>query len=274
MKIILAALGIMLLLASCGNNNNSTSVNNTVSDNTNPPPPAINYTVLKVYPHDTTSYTEGLFWQNNALYESTGNYGHSQLRKNDLATGKAEKAINLDKQYFGEGISLMNNKIYQLTYREKKVFVYDAITFKKIKELEWNTGEGWGMTHNDSELIITTGSSNLYFVDPETFKIKHITGVTDNYGPVTYLNEVEYINGNIYANIWQTNYIIKIDPVTGKVLGKMDLTGLLDKSGMHYDSENFDGENNVLNGIAYDPAKNCLYVTGKMWPALFEIKLN
>lgn len=272
MKRIFAALGI-LLLASCGNNNNENAGQNNVADNTNPPPPAINYTIIKSYPHDTSSYTEGLFWQNNALYESTGNYGSSELRRNDLATGKADKMIKLDKQYFGEGISLINNKIYQLTYKEKKVFVYDAATFNKIKEFEWVTGEGWGMSHNDSELIITNGSSNLYWVDPETFRIKRITGVTDNYGPVTYLNELEYVDGSIYANIWQTNDIVKIDPATGKVTGKMNMAGLLDKNGTPRPDEWY-GEGNVLNGIAYDPAKKSFYITGKDWPAVFEIKLN
>ena len=235
--------------------------------------PTINYTIVKTYPHDTTSYTEGLFLLNNKLYESTGLPGKSELRIDDLNTGKAEKMIKLDKQYFGEGISVLNNKLFQLTWQEQKVFVYDPITLKKIKEYEWTTGEGWGMTHNDSELIISTGSSNLYFVDPETFKIKRVTGVTDEYGPVVKVNELEYVNGVVYANVYETDKIIKIDPVTGKVLGKMDMTGLLDKAGVTY-PQDWDGENNVLNGIAYAAAKNSFYITGKDWPLLFEIKLN
>ncbi|HWB27733.1 MAG TPA: glutaminyl-peptide cyclotransferase [Chitinophagaceae bacterium] len=268
-----AAAAVMALLLSCGNNNPEDNKLTTPENNTNPAPPAIGYTIIKTYPHDTSSYTEGLFWLNNALWESTGNYGSSELRKNNLATGKPERMVKLDKQYFGEGISVINNKLYQLTYKEKTVFVYDTATFKKVKEFEWVTGEGWGMTHNDSELIISNGSSNLYFVDPETFKIKRITGVTDNYGPVTYLNELEYVDGSVYANIWQTNTIVKIDPVTGKVTGKMDMAGLLDKNGMPEPDEWYE-EGNVLNGIAYDPAKKSFYVTGKDWPAVFEIKLN
>jgi glutamine cyclotransferase len=235
--------------------------------------PVINYTIVKTYPHDTTSYTEGLFLLNNKLYESTGLEGKSELRIEDLNTGKADKMIKLDKQYFGEGISVLNNKLFQLTWQEQKVFVYDPVTLKKINEYEWTTGEGWGMTHNDSELIISTGGSNLYFVDPETFKVKRATGVTDEYGPVAKVNELEYVNGVVYANVYETDKIIKIDPVTGKVLGKMDMTGLLDKAGVTY-PKNWDGENNVLNGIAYDAAKNSFYITGKNWPLLFEIKLN
>jgi glutamine cyclotransferase len=272
-KKILPALSIILMASCSCNSNNSGGTSSGTIDNSNPPPPTVGYTIVKAYPHDTSSYTEGLFWQNNMLYESTGNYGSSELRTNDIGTGKAIKMIKLDKQYFGEGISLMNDKIYQLTYKEKKVFVYDAKTFKKIKEFEWVTGEGWGMTHNDSELIIDNGSSNLYFVDPETFKIKRITGVTDNYGPVTYLNELEYVNGSVFANIWQTNTIVRIDPATGKVTGKMDMAGLLDKNGTPK-PDDFYLEGNVLNGIAYDSAKGSFYITGKCWPALFEIKLN
>lgn len=272
---LLLLIAIFLCLYGCNNNNNNGNNNNpdSLANIANPAPPVINYTVVKTYPHDTTSYTEGLFWLNNMLYESTGNYGQSELRTNNLATGQPIKKLKLDKQYFGEGISVINNKLYQLTYKEKKVFVYDPVSFKKIKEFEWTTGEGWGMTHNDSELIISNGSSNLYFIDPETFKTKRITGVTNNYGPVTSVNELEYVNGVVYANIYESNTIIKIDPVTGKVLGTMDFTGILDKYGTPRPDE-FYAEGSVLNGIAYDPAKNSFYITGKNWPTMFEIKLN
>ena len=263
-------------LWSCSCNNNPGKGNGNDSVVTNPgevAPPVINYSVIKTYPHDTTSYTEGLFWQNNMLYESTGNYGESELRTNNLATGQATKVIKLGKEFFGEGISLINNKLYQLTYKEKKVFVYDPATFKPRKEYEWTTGQGWGMTHNDSELIISNGSSNLYFVDPETFKTKRIVGVTNNYGPVPAINELEYVNGVIYSNVYESNTILKIDANTGKVLGTMDFTGILEKYGTPRPDE-FYGEGSVLNGIAYDAAKNSFYITGKNWPTVFEIKLN
>ena len=205
--------------------------------------------------------------------KAAGNYGSSKLFQNTL-DGKTLKSIKLAKEYFGEGITVLNNKIFQLTYREHKVFVYDASTFNKIKELSWPY-EGWGMTTNGKNLIISTGSSILYFVEPENFKIINQVGVTDNYGPVSNVNELEYVNNFIYANVYETDYILKIDPETGKVLGKVDLSGLLQKSGMNYNPQDYPGINgNVLNGIAYDSSKNSFFITGKKWPALFEIKLN
>ncbi|MFT4155234.1 glutaminyl-peptide cyclotransferase [Parafilimonas sp.] len=259
----------LLLFSAC----NTSQPDNTVNDNSNPAPPMINYSIVKVYPHDTSSYTEGLEWRNNSLYESGGNYGSSRLHQTTLE-GKKLQSLPLAKEFFGEGITLLNNKIYQLTYREHKVFVYDAATFKKIKEMEWPY-EGWGMTNNGKDLIISTGSSVLYFVDPENFKILNQVSVTDNYGPVSNLNELEYVNNRIYANIWQTDYIVKIDPETGRVTGKLDAGGILQKSGIAYNPEDYPGSNgNVLNGIAYDSARNSFYITGKKWPALFEIKLN
>ena len=263
---------IICTLSAC--NGNDKPVDPGTDDNSNPAPPIIGYNVVKVYPHDTSSYTEGLIWYNNELYESAGNHKESKLFKADIATAKANKTLKLDDKYFGEGIAILNDKIYQLTYQEHKVFVYDLNTFKKIKEMEW-PHEGWGMTTNGKELIISTGSSNIYYVNPEDFKIIRMIGVTDNYGPVSNINELELVNNVLYANIWTTNYIYKIDPESGKVLGKMDFTGLLAKSGVQYDPSLYeDTTNNVLNGIAYDSAKNSFYITGKRWPALFEIKLN
>jgi glutamine cyclotransferase len=214
-----------------------------------------------------------LQWKNNSLYESGGNYGSSKLFQSSL-DGKTLKSVKLTKEYFGEGITVLNNRIYQLTWKESKVFVYDASTFKKINELTW-PHDGWGMTNDGKNIIISTGSSILYFVDPENFKILNQISVTDNYGPVSLVNELEYVNNFIYANVYETDFILKIDPETGNVVGKLDLSGLLQKSGMQYNAQNYPGTNgNVLNGIAYDSVKNSFFVTGKMWPALFEIKLN
>jgi glutamine cyclotransferase len=264
---------IIYFLSACkGNTGEGTTT--AEENNTNPAPPMLSYNIVKVYPHDTASFTEGLFVHNNALYESTGLEGQSKLRKINVETGKPEKEIKLDSLQFGEGISMIGNKIYQLTYTKHTVLIYDATTFKKIKEMTWPF-EGWGMTTNGKELIISTGGSNLYYVNPDSFRIIKQVNVTDNYGPVGNINELEYVNGIIYANLYETNYILKIDPETGKVTGKLDLTGILDKSNIPYDPAKYDANSgNVLNGIAFDSAKNSLFVTGKYWPALFEIKLN
>jgi len=269
----LALLSLIYFLSAC-KGNSSEATTTAEENNTNPAPPLLSFNIVKVYPHDTSSFTEGLLIQNNALYESTGLEGQSKLRKINIETGKPEKELKLDSLQFGEGISIIDDKIYQLTYTKHTVFVYDAKTFKKIKEMNWPF-EGWGMTTDGKQLIISTGGSNLYFVNPDDFKIIKQVNVTDNYGPVGNVKELEYVKGTIYANLYETNYILKIDPETGKVTGKLDLTGILSKSNIPFDPAKYDANSgNVLNGIAYDSAKNSLYVTGKYWPALFEIKLN
>lgn len=265
---------LLIFISAC--NNNSTNTNNITDDNANPPPPIINFSIVKVYPHDTSSYTQGLEWYNNSLYEGTGNYAHSKLLKTDLASGKILQQVktSADSTVFGEGITVFNNKIYELTWQTHKVYVYDLNTFKKINEFNWPF-EGWGLTTNGKELIVSTGSSNLYFVDPQNFKILRQVNVTDNNGPVSFLNELEYVNGFIYANIYETDYIVKINPENGNVAGKIDCSNLLQKSGVNYNSGNYSANTGyVLNGIAYDSTKQSFYITGKMWPALFEIKLN
>ncbi|MGI8951816.1 MAG: glutaminyl-peptide cyclotransferase [Chitinophagaceae bacterium] len=260
-----------LLFIACNTNNNN--ADNNIEDNNNPAPAIINYNVIKVYPHDTSSYTQGLIWYNNTLYEGTGWEKHSKLMKEDITTGKPLQEVKVpDTTVFGEGIAILNNKIYQLTYTSNKAYVYDLNTFKKINEFNWPY-EGWGITNDGKNLIISTGSSNLYFVNPDDFKIEKIVSVNDNYGPVANLNELEYIKGYVYANQYETNYILKINPETGRVEGKMDLTGIREKNGVNPDPQ-MPNDGFVLNGIAYDSTKNSLYVTGKKWPALFEIKLN
>lgn len=268
MKKFLALTAAILFFAAC--NNDPSDNNDTVTaTNTIPPPANINYNIVNTFPHDTSSFTEGLIWQDNSLYEGTGLEGQSRLMKIDIKNGKPNQSISLDSSIFGEGITILNNKIYQLTYQNHKVYVYDAKTFKKLKELSWEH-EGWGLTNNGTDLIVSTGDSNLYFVDPETFKIRKIVGVTDNNGPVGNLNELEYVDGTIYANIYLTDYIIKIDPANGHILGKIDLNGLLAKAGKHVNTD----EGYVLNGIAYDSTKKSMYITGKKWPLIFEMKVN
>jgi glutaminyl-peptide cyclotransferase len=254
------------LFAACKNDSGD---ENTDNSNLNPAPPSINYSIVNVFPHDTSSFTEGLLLHNNSLYESTGLEGQSYLMKVDLKTGKAQKKTALDKNLFGEGITILKDKIFMLTYQNNKAFSFDLNTFEKLQEFEWPY-EGWGMTHNGSSLIISTGGSNLYFVEPNSFKIQKMVGVTDNNGPVGNINELEYVDGLIYANVWQTNYIVKIDPETGKILGKLDLTDILAKNNIAYDPNHLE----FLNGIAYNASSKTFYITGKWWPALFEVKLN
>ncbi|SDX33029.1 Glutamine cyclotransferase [Hydrobacter penzbergensis] len=267
-KTFLAFIAATALLAGCRDTNKS--------DDASAPailaPAVINYSLVKVYPHDTSSYTQGLIWQNNTMYEGTGWRGVSKLRTVDINTGKPIKQISLPDTVFGEGIAILNNKIYQLTYQEHKVYVYDLSSFKKLQEFEWPY-EGWGLTTNGKQLIISTGDSNLYFVNPENFHIERTVGVSDNNGYVPNLNELEYVNGSIYANVYETDYIIKINPETGHVDGKVDMSSLLQKAGATYDPRQVDA-GYVLNGIAYDAAKNSFYITGKRWPILCEVKFN
>ncbi len=256
---------------SCKDDKNNPD-NNTATIPLTPPPVAMSYSVIKVYPHDTASYTQGLIWENNRLIEGTGWRGVSKLRNIDLQTGKPQKEISLDAQYFGEGVTLLNNKIYQLTWEEHKVFVYDPVSFKKTQEFEWPY-DGWGLTNNGKQLIISTGGSNLYFVNPETFKIERTLGVTDNNGYVSMINELEFVDGKIYANIYETDYIVRINPETGVVEAKADLSNFLTQTGATYDPRKVD-PGYVLNGIAYNAEKKTFYITGKRWPVLAEVKFN
>jgi glutamine cyclotransferase len=255
---------LLVLLVACGNNDEKSA--NPEKGLPSNEPQQINYTITNVFPHDTSTYTEGFEFYQHKLYESGGQYGASKLSEIDLKTGLANKKIAIYKQYFGEGITILNGKIYQLTWKEKVCFVYDVKTLKKIKEFSYE-GEGWGMTNNGKQIIMSNGSNNLQFIDTETFKVLSIIGVSDNNGPVGNINELEYINGFILANIWQTDYIIKINPESGKVIGKADFTGIKEK----YFPELAE-KAEVLNGIAYDSTSKKLLITGKYWPKTLEVK--
>jgi glutaminyl-peptide cyclotransferase len=254
---------LLILFISCDNKNTE----NQSTEGAIAAPANLTYTVVNIYPHDTSSFTEGLLLHEGYFLESTGLKGKSKLLQIEPLTGKIKKSVTLDDKYFGEGISVINNKIYQLTYQEHKVLVYD-MNFKKLpQELDWPY-EGWGMTTNGKQLILDTGGSNIYFVNPETFKIERTMGVVNNYGYVSNVNELELVDGYLYANIWQTNDIIKINAQTGMVEAKADMKDILKKNNLSTSDENF------LNGIAYDAKKKSFYITGKNWPALFEIKFN
>ena len=260
---------LMLLATSCANNINNNEQNEVAAI---PAPNNLSYEVVKVYPHDTSSYTQGLEWNGNSLIESTGNYSESKLILLDTNMKYIKNPVILDKQYFGEGATLLNNKIYQLTWKEHKVLVYDPKTLKKMDEIYWPY-EGWGITNNDSSLIINTGGSNLYFVNPADFKVTKTLGVFNNYGYVSNINELEYVNGVIYANVYLTDNIIQIDPNSGQVIGMADMSNLLAKVGVASDPKTID-PGNVLNGIAYHKKRGTFFVTGKDWPVMIELKFK
>jgi glutamine cyclotransferase len=285
---------ILSLLAACNHSdrNASTETATETADNT---PPLINYTVMKELPHDTAAYTEGFLFHDGQLYESTGtdnNMPDDRLSRFGIVnttTGKIQTKVEIDrKKYFGEGIVFLKGKVFQLTYTTKIGFIYDAKTFQKLGEFTFPSKEGWGMTTNGAQLIMTDGTSNISYLDPDhsspvevkihysdgdsmvktlnSLRLVKILGVTDNNGPVSNINEVELIKGYLYANQWQTNYILKIDTSSGKVVGKLDFDSVVRE-----ELNKFPGAE-VLNGIAYDSASGKIYITGKLWPNIFEIK--
>lgn len=229
------------------------------------PVPTYTYTVVNTYPHDRGAFTQGLEWDDGVLFEGTGLNGSSNLRKVELASGTVTQRRDLAQEYFGEGVTTFADHIYQLTWQSHVGFVYDKTTFAPLKQWSYLT-EGWGLTHDNTRLIMSDGTARLRFLDPETLaEVGHVD-VADPYGPVFNLNELEYVNDEIYANVWQTDRIVRIAPNSGQVLGWIDLTGLL---GPEDRTQPVD----VLNGIAYDAEHDRLFVTGKWWPKLFEIKL-
>lgn len=228
--------------------------------------PVYNYQVINTYPHDPSAFTQGLVFENGVLYEGTGLLGYSTLRKVELETGDILQIRELPPHFFGEGVTIYGNKIIQLTWRSNVGFVYDKDSFELLHEFNYPF-EGWGITDDGERLIISDGTSTLHFFDPETFENIGRIEVYDNDGPVTGLNELEYVQGEIYANIWQTDHIVRIAPQTGQVIGLIELKGLLSVEDR---SEPVD----VLNGIAYDAENDRLFVTGKLWPKLFEIRLT
>lgn len=222
------------------------------------------YAIVRAYPHDPAAFTQGLVYADGVLYESTGLYGRSSLRRVALETGEVLQQRDLPAEYFGEGLALFDGRLIQLTWQNNTGFVYDAASFALQQTWAYPT-EGWGLTHDGAHLIMSDGSATLRFLDPRTFQAQREVLVTDGGRPVGLLNELEYVNGEVFANVWQTDWIARIDPQTGRVLGWIDLSGLLAP-------EERQGAD-VLNGIAYDAQNGRLFVTGKLWPKLFEITL-
>lgn len=260
--------GVLVFAAACSNNDQSAGTgNNNTSQVKN-----LSYTVVGTYPHDTSFFTQGLAFYQGQLLEGTGNLGKSRLMQVNLQTGQAIESRPLPADLFGEGITVLNDTVYQLTWQNKLVLVYTAKDLKKVKEFPLNT-DGWGITNDGTNLIVSDGSSNLYYYEPGTFRLLRTQSVTMDETPIGNLNELEFINGNVYANQWQTPYILKIDPASGQVQARLDFTQLVQRVQTkipHHDT----GNEATLNGIAYDEASKKIYITGKLWPELYEVQFE
>lgn len=257
-----------------GSNSISVKTNTNAANNVSAKIPEYTYEIVKTYPHDTKAFTQGLIFYNDHLYEGTGgsrargdNF-YSSLRKVELDTGKVLQKYDLADDYFGEGITILNDKIYQITWRERTAFVYDLNDFKLLREFRY-AGEGWGLTNDGANLIMSDGTHVIRFINPETFETVRTISVFDEKDrPQMNLNELEYIRGEIWANIWEKPEIIRIDPANGKILGKIDFKKLAEEQ------ERSSPDADVLNGIAYDESSDRIFVTGKKWGKLFEIKVK
>jgi glutaminyl-peptide cyclotransferase len=236
--------------------------------------PVLNYSVSKVYPHDTTCYTEGFVFHDHHFFESSGSVNYlpqtrSIIGIDDLQSGRIDKKVELDKQrYFGEGIVFFGDKLFQLTYKNQTGFVYDARTYRRLDSFRFQNEEGWALTTDSNSLIMSDGTSRLTWLDPVSFKPTKVLTVTENGIPLDSLNELEYIHKYIYANRFTQNYLVKIDPVSGKVVGTLDLSSLVEQE------KNRNRKCDVLNGIAYDPQADKIYVTGKLWTGIYEIAFS
>jgi len=267
---LLSIILIVFLLFGCNGGGNNSGSKSTTTIST----PSINFVYINSYPHDITSFTEGLLIHNGKLFESTGSPQELPQTQSlfgivDLSTGRIDAKIKLDRaKYFGEGITFLNGKVFQLTYKNKVGFIYDATSFKKLGEFTFPSEEGWGMTTDGQYLIMSDGTFKLTYLDPTDFRVIKTVSVTENGYVKENLNELEYIKGYLYANIWTQNTIVKIDPASGKVIGQIDLTALADES------KNINPGSLEMNGIAYDSIKDKIFVTGKFWPKIYEIDVK
>lgn len=264
-------LGYRMISAVISYEGKKDTINTNIVLGTNQKPIQLTYKVVNTFPHDTSAYTEGLAYIDGRLLESTGNYGASKLKWVALQTGKTLQETALDKQYFGEGSLKLGNKILMLTYKENIGLIYDAKTFKQIGTFPYESSrEGWGLAFNGQQILRSDGTNRIWLMNAQTYKEEGFIEVYDNKGPVNNLNELEYIDGKIYANVYLTTTIVRIDPSSGIVEAVIDLAALVPKN--YFKKE--DEQDNVLNGIAWDAQGKRLFVTGKKWPQLYEIKLN
>ncbi|PWT94342.1 MAG: glutamine cyclotransferase [Blastocatellia bacterium] len=261
----LALLTLFLLSLSFSNCNSNPTPGKSTNSAVNESPKHLTYEVVKVYPHDPDAFTQGLEVHNGKMIESTGEVGRSSLRSVEVETGDVKKKVEVPPPYFAEGITELNGKIYQLTWQHQVGFIYDD-NFQKTGQFNYE-GEGWGLTNDGHSLILSDGSNRIKFLDPDSFRVTKTIAVLDGKTPVKELNELEYINGDIYANVWHADRIAVIEPASGHVKAWLDMTGLLQPGDVT-------DEEAVLNGIAYDQSSNRLFVTGKLWPKMFEIRVK
>jgi glutamine cyclotransferase len=265
----LAAIGVFLLLivcVACGNGPSTNLPSAGAGPVSNTPASNYGYEIVHIYPHDSNAFTQGLILVDGKLLESTGQEGSSSLRNVELETGKVLKKVDVPPPYFAEGITVLNGKVYQLTWQHNVGFIYDAQTFERVGQFNYQ-GEGWGLTTDGQSLIMSDGSNRLKYLDPTNFRVTKTISVVEGANPIEELNELEFVQGEIYANIWHSDRIAVIDPQSGRVKAWLDLTGLMPEDALS-------SEEAVLNGIAYDQANSKFYVTGKLWPRLFEIKIK
>ncbi|HEX3248385.1 MAG TPA: glutaminyl-peptide cyclotransferase [Pyrinomonadaceae bacterium] len=263
---LVLVLGLALLSFQCQPSTNGDLPPKGPNPPANGPVPRYGYQIVNIWPHDSNAFTQGLILMDGKLLESTGEEGRSSLRRVDLESGKVLKKVDVPVPYFAEGIAMLNGKVYQLTWQHQVGFIYDAQSFEKVGQFNYD-GEGWGLATDGQSLILSDGSSRLRFINPADFKVTKTIDVVDGKTEVDQLNELEYVNGEIYANVWHDNRIAVIDPQNGHINAWIDLNGLMPQGELQ-DPEA------VLNGIAYDQANNKLFVTGKLWPRLFEIKVK
>jgi len=265
-----AAVGLLVVLVAltaCAKSSPSRAPSVPTSPATaNSAPVRYTYEVLASWPHDRRAFTQGLVFRNGELLESTGLNGQSSLREVEINTGRVTKQIEVARQYFAEGLAVIGDRAFQLTWQNGRGFVYDADTFRLLQDFSYE-GEGWGLATDGHELILSDGTSRIRFIDPATFRVLRTIDVVREGKPVVRLNELEWINGEIFSNVWQTDEIVRIDPATGQVRGTIDFSGLLAPQDRSPDSD-------VLNGIAYDAANDRLFITGKRWSKIYEVRLK
>lgn len=276
---LIVTISATVLLYACGENSQEKNDAGNEGQSAIPEPASINYAVLNSFPHDTAAFTQGLEVFKGGFLESTGLPKRSSLRIVDIKKGTITQKIKNADDVFAEGVTVFNDTIYQLSWQNHLVFMYQSKDLKPIGSLPWS-GEGWGITHDSKHLIISEGSDKLYFVEPGTLKLNKVISVVDNFGAVNNLNELEMIEGYVYANRWQYDYILKIDPANGHVVGRMNFQDFLkknSKSDLSYLTKAGSTameSGAVLNGIAYDSMSKKMYITGKLWPEVFEVELK